>query len=110
VNPSTSWFGQLVSMIESGAKTFESEALATIEAVGEAVIPFAEDFLQQIAGFALEAVTSEATKTISGQGKFGSAVTHVIQKVEGAGKQIGVNDAHGAVQAAYNALKARLPS
>lgn len=57
--------------------------------------------LEDLAEIAGKAVLTEAVAAISGNEKFGAAVTHVIQTVEASGKTVALSTAQTAVQTAY---------
>lgn len=93
-------------------KDFASRLEAFFESAKDEVVEFAESFLPKL-GDALEvaledlaviagkAVLAQASQVISGQEKFGAAVTHVVQQVEAQGKTIAIGTAQTAVQSAY---------
>lgn len=68
------------------------------------LIPTAKAALSDVVSIAGAAVIAEASKTISGQEKFGNAVQNVINTVKAQGKVVAVSTAQVAVQAAYEAL------
>lgn len=76
--------------IEAAAVHFATQAAQAIE-IG----------LQALAPIALNAVLNAATKAVSGGEKFGSAVTDVIQQVEGQGMTVATQTAQMVVQQAY---------
>ena len=81
----------------------EAERIAA--KIGPVVVSDVEQALEALGKLALDAVIAEAPKLISGNEKFGNAVTNVVQTVEGEGKAIVIQDAQMAVQNAYYAVK-----
>lgn len=100
----------VISDLEAEAKTavanFVGGAEAVAESVGTVLLTDIEDFVRDLGTIAIGAVMTELPKAISGQEKFGNAVTNVVQTVEAAGKPILVQDAQNAVQTAFHAVQA----
>lgn len=106
---SNSW-SAFVQRLETYAEEAKDKIVQVAEDIGEIVIDAAEATLEEIAPIAIDAVVQEAPKVISGQEKFGAAVTHLIQTVEARGKTIGLTNAQMAIQAAYQKLKQDITS
>lgn len=107
-------FSSVIADLEAEAKGAIANFVGGVEAVAEKIAPVVvqdvEDFLRQLGSIALGAVMNELPKAISGNEKFGSAVSNVIQTVEAQGKPIAVQDAQQAVQNAFRALQSAVSS
>lgn len=105
-------FATLIAQVETDAKAAIQAVVGGVEKLAEEIGPVlvndAEALLKELFDIATSAVLAEAQKAISGQEKFGNAVANVIQTVEAQGKQVILQDAHMAVQGAYNIVKLQL--
>jgi uncharacterized protein (DUF1330 family) len=99
------WIAQLEIEAKQKLDALGAEAEQVIEKIGPVVVADIEQTLEALGKLALNAVIIEAPKLISGNEKFGNAVTNIVQTVEGQGKAILVQDAQMAVQSAYYAFK-----
>jgi hypothetical protein len=94
-----------VAAVEAQAKA----ELVKIETVAmhflQDVVGGVEAELKTYAPMAINLVLAEAPKLISGEEKFGNAVTHLIQAVEGDGAGIVPQTAQMMIQAAYKAAQ-----
>jgi len=94
-----------LSALEAWAESVRDK----IVAVAEAFLPTLENdleiALEDLAAIAGQAVLAQATAVISGNEKFGAAVTDVIQTVEASGKTVLTQTAQSAVQQAYTVIK-----
>lgn len=97
-----------MSILES----FKKAVVGFLNSAKDIIIKFASNFLpkaghlievaiEDVAEIAAKAVLEQAPKVISGQEKFGNAVTFVVQQVQSSGKTIAVQTAQAAVQIAY---------
>ena len=95
---------------QANLDAFYEKAKAGVEAFVAAFVPQIENAVEiafeELASIAGSAILTEATKLISGQEKFGNAVTNVVQTVEASGKTVAINTAQAAVQIAYLDAKA----
>lgn len=91
----------------------ETRLQAFFETVKDDVLKFADAFfpkveaivevaLEDLAEIAGKAVLAQASSVLSGQEKFGAAVTDVVQTVEASGKTVALSSAQTAVQAAFS--------
>ena len=99
------WIANLEIEAKAKLDALGAEAQHIVEKFGPVVVADIESALEEVGKLALDAVIAEAPKLISGREKFGSAVTNVVQSLEGQGKAIVVQDAQMAVQNAYYAFK-----
>ena len=99
------WIANLEIEAKTKLDALGAEAQHIVEKIGPVVVADIESALEALGKLALDAVIAEAPKLISGGEKFGSAVTNVVQAVEGQGKTVLVQDAQMAVQNAYYAFK-----
>lgn len=92
--------------------TFKAKVHAFLDTISHELQDFAQYFLpkveaivevalEDLAHIASEAVLSQAPKLISGEVKFGNAVSQVIDTVEAQGKTVLQQTAGAAVQLAY---------
>src|SRR5215469_12871339 len=99
------WFTNLEVEARQMLDALGSDAEHVIEKIGPVVVTDIEQALEALGKLALNAVIAEVPKLISGNEKFGNAVTNIVQNLEGQGKAILVQDAQMAVQNAYYAFK-----
>ena len=99
------WIANLEIEAKEKLDALGAEAQHIVEKIGPVVVADIGSALEELGKLALDAVIAEAPKLISGREKFGSAVTNVVQSLEGQGRTILVQDAQMAVQNAYYAFK-----
>ena len=97
-----SQISDLLAALEAKAETVKDEIVQAAETLGAEIINDLEVGAELLALFAINAILTEAPKLISGQEKFGNAVTSVVQSVEAAGMPIVIADGQALVQNAYN--------
>ena len=99
----------VVQDIEAFAKgavaSFEGGVEKVAEQIGPVLVHDVENLLRELGQIAVSAVMTELPKAISGQEKFGSAVTNVMQTAEAQGKTVLIQDAQQAVQTAFRAVQ-----
>jgi hypothetical protein len=99
----------------NGLAAFEANIEAWIVKEAARIKPLADKFLgtvaddaeaafASLAAIAGEAVLAQAPALISGQEKFGAAVTNVVQTVEAQGKTVAIQTAQLATQQAFEAI------
>lgn len=96
-HPVDTFMDRVENFFESTVTDFEEFFAAFLPKI-ETVLEVAFEDLAEIAG---QAVLTEATKLVSGQEKFGNAVTNVVQTIEASGKTVALQVAQTAVQTAY---------
>lgn len=99
-----------VNTFVANLEAFFASAAAEVEKVASAFLPKLEQLvevaLEDLASIAGQAVLTQAANVISGQEKFGAAVTDVVQTVEASGKTVAIQTAQTAVQTAFLTVKA----
>lgn len=104
-----STFSELWLEIEGAAKTAVTALIADVLLVENQIVPAIESelvtLLGQLKDVAVAAVLEVAKLTISGEEKFGTAVTTVFQHAEANAIAIGIADAQMLVQQTYRAIQ-----
>jgi hypothetical protein len=101
-----SFLTDMEARLVADAKAVEEKIVEVATELGTAVVQDLEAFVSQFSGIAINAVIAEAPKLISGQEKFGAAVTSVFQQAEAAGLNVAVQDAQMLVQSAFRQVQA----
>lgn len=100
-----SMLSDFVASVEAYAKAEEAKIAPIAQHFLSQVISDVEVALEDIAGIAVNAVLAQATNALTGQEKFGGAVTSVIQTVEAQGKTVAFATAQMATQQAFLAVQ-----
>lgn len=95
----------LETRLEADARAVEGAIVAAAEWLGEEVVTLSEQFIQQFSSVAISAILAEAPKAITGEEKFGNAVTHVYSQAVGKGLEIVIADAQLLVQSAFKKVQ-----
>lgn len=96
-----SFFNDLKAKLTSVVSSFITQVKALAGYFLPKLADLAEVAIEDILQIATAAVLAEAPKLISGQEKFDSAVSAVLNTVKSQGKTIAINTAGAAVQLAY---------
>lgn len=98
-------FDDFLNALETAVESMKDQILGSASSFLGELESGAEAALEDLAGVALNAVVAQAPLLITGQEKFGGAVTAVVQAVEAGGKTVAVQTAQMAVQQAYLAAQ-----
>lgn len=101
-----------INNLETPLQDFATRVEAFFKSAGAKFVQFEQAFLpkvevsvevalEDLAEIAGQAVLDQAASVLSGQEKFGTAVTSVVQTVEASGKTVAMATAQASVQNAY---------
>ena len=103
---STSAFSAFEARVKAWIAAKEAEIKRYVDKFVSEVEKDVEIAFEDLAEIAGAAVLKAAPLVISGQEKFGQAVTDVVQTVEASGKTVAINTAQTAVQQAFDQVQA----
>lgn len=104
-SPATSGLQAFLNKLAAWAKSAETEIVAVAEQFISDVENDLEIAFEDLASIAGNAVIKASAALVTGEEKFGQAVTDVVQQVEIAGKTVAIQTAQMAVQQAYVAVQ-----
>jgi hypothetical protein len=102
------FFANLESELESAFNTVVTDVEQLAVAIGTEVENDVKALWAALAPVALQAIQDNATKVMTGEEKFGTAVTTVVQTAEAQGQSILIQDAQALVQNTFNWLRDKL--
>lgn len=104
----TGFFTSLETAFENAFHTVVTDAEGLAEYIVTEVETDVSALWATLAPLVLTSIQTEATKAISGEEKFGNAVTNVYQTAVGAGQPVLIADAQALVQNGFQWLQNKL--
>ncbi|HEY1961006.1 MAG TPA: hypothetical protein VGG69_01200 [Rhizomicrobium sp.] len=103
-NTTPDFVSQIWIGFKAEAVKLEAGALALAHTLGAAAVADFEEVVRIGAPLAAQAVIGQAANLVSGQEKFGGAVTSVMQQLEAAVGPVAIEDVQALVQLAFRSL------